>query len=92
MYSWQHPYIAVLLETDRQQLHGRVLEARSALEQRLLSPAGDDELCAMLLAASNLEVIEREPSDIVQRIVATRPVTSAPCPERSVPRNHTSDL
>jgi len=91
MYLWQYPYIAVLLETDHTQLHGRILEARSFLEQRLLSPAGDDELCAMLVAASNLDVIEGELSDIVQRIAATRPVTSAPAPnDPTVPNERVS--
>jgi hypothetical protein len=37
-YSWQLAYLAALCETDDSLLMGRILEARAALEQRLLSP------------------------------------------------------
>jgi hypothetical protein len=59
-YAWQDPYLAALLEIDDTKLYGRILEVRSAFEQRLLSPAGDEELCAMSLAVEQLEKLERK--------------------------------
>jgi hypothetical protein len=38
IYSWQLAYFAAVCETDDSLLMGRILEARSAIEQRLLSP------------------------------------------------------
>jgi hypothetical protein len=58
-YSWQNPYLSALLETDDSKLYGRILEVRSAFEQRLLSPVGDEELCAMSLAVEQLDELER---------------------------------
>ena len=78
IYSWQEPYLRVLLETDSSKRHGKVLEARSAPEQRLLSPTGDEELYAMLIAASKLDAIELGPSDIVERITAMRRPAKSP--------------
>ena len=87
IYSWQEPYLRVLLETDSSKRHGKVLEARSSLEQRLLSPTGDEELHAMLIAASKLDAIERGPSDIVERITAMRqPAKSPPTNENRCTR------
>ena len=60
MHSWEEPYRAVLLQTDSARLHANVLEARSALEQRLLSPPGKDELCAIVFASAILDQIERQ--------------------------------
>lgn len=59
-YSWQDPYISALLETEDSRLFGRILEVRSAFEQRLLSPVEDEELCAMSLAVEQLEILERK--------------------------------
>jgi hypothetical protein len=42
-YSWQDSYLSALLETDDSKLYGRILELRSALEQRRLSPVDDEE-------------------------------------------------
>lgn len=44
-YLWFEPYRNAVCETDDTKLPSRILEARSALEQRLLSPvaAGSDE-------------------------------------------------
>jgi hypothetical protein len=44
-YLWFEPYKNAVCETDDTRLASRILEARSALEQRLLSPvmAGSDE-------------------------------------------------
>lgn len=37
MYSWQDAYEAALMEVDHTKMHGRILEAAAAIEQRLLS-------------------------------------------------------
>jgi len=37
-YLWEEPYIAAIYETDDANMAGRILEATSAIEQRLLSP------------------------------------------------------
>jgi hypothetical protein len=50
IYSWQETYISALLETDAAKQYGRILEVRSAFEQRLLSAIGDEELRAMGVA------------------------------------------
>jgi hypothetical protein len=44
-YLWFEPYLNAICETDETLIRSRVLEARSALEQRLLSPVtpGSDE-------------------------------------------------
>jgi hypothetical protein len=59
-YAWQDPYLYALLETDDSKLYGRILEVRSAFEQRLLSPVDDEELCAMSLAVEQLDKLERK--------------------------------
>jgi hypothetical protein len=72
MYLWQDPYIAALLETNKSKLHARILEVRSAFEQRLLSPMDDDELRAMGVAAVALDALERKRPDIAKRISEIR--------------------
>jgi hypothetical protein len=44
-YLWFEPYLNAICETDETMRPGRILEARSAIEQRLLSPVtpGSDE-------------------------------------------------
>jgi hypothetical protein len=61
-YSWQDPYLSALLETEESKLHGRILEVRSALEQRRLSPVDDKELRAISLAVEQLRNLERKTS------------------------------
>ena len=68
VYSWQEPYISILLETDESKRRAQILEARSAFEQRLLSPVGDEELRAMGVAAAALDALERKRPDIAKRI------------------------
>jgi len=60
IYTWQEPYFSTLLETDESRLHARILETRSAFEQRLLSPVDDEELRAMGIAAAALDAFERK--------------------------------
>ena len=72
MYLWQDPYLSALIETDNSKLYGRILEARSALEQRFLSPIDDEELRAMGVAAVALEALQRKRSNIARRISEIR--------------------
>jgi hypothetical protein len=37
-YLWQEAYESALMEVDHTRVHGRILEAAAAIEQRLLSP------------------------------------------------------
>ena len=68
IYSWQEPYISILLETDEGKRRVQILETRAAFEQRLLSPVGDEELRAMGVAAIVLDALERKRPSIAKRI------------------------
>jgi hypothetical protein len=59
-YLWQAAYKAAVYETDDSLMEGRILEARAALEQRLLSPIEDEEYRAIQNAARALEVLRGE--------------------------------
>jgi hypothetical protein len=61
-----------LLETDDSKLYGRILEVRSAFEQRLLSTVGDEELRAISVAAAELDALERKHPNIARRIADVR--------------------
>jgi hypothetical protein len=82
MYLWQDSYISALTETDEIKLRSCILEARSALEQRLLSPADNKELCAMVLAASTLDRMEKGPTDITKRITEAHNRTTTSRPDK----------
>lgn len=41
-YLWYEPYYEAICETDDSLMPSRILEARAALEQRLLSPIDAD--------------------------------------------------
>jgi hypothetical protein len=60
IYSWQAAYLAAVCETDDSLMDGRILEARSALEQRLLSPIEGEEYRAVKNAEKALEVLRSE--------------------------------
>ena len=60
VYSWQAAYLAAVCETDDSLMDGRILEARSALEQRLLSPIEGEEYRAVKNAEKALEVLRSE--------------------------------
>jgi hypothetical protein len=60
VYSWQEPYFASLIETEESRRHALILEAKSAFEQRLLTPVGDEELREMRAAAATLDLLEGE--------------------------------
>jgi hypothetical protein len=68
IYSWQEPYISILLETDEVKRRVQILETRAAFEQRLLSPVGDEEFRAMGVAAIVLDALERKRPNLAKRI------------------------
>jgi hypothetical protein len=60
IYPWQAAYLAAVCETDDSLMDGRILEARAALEQRLLSPIEGEEYRAIENAENALEVLGAE--------------------------------
>jgi hypothetical protein len=68
IYSWQETYISTLLETDELKRRAQILETRAAIEQRLPSPVGDEELRALGVAAAALQALEAKRPNIAQRI------------------------
>src|ERR1700759_4161236 len=61
-YLWFESYQNAICETDETQVARRILEARSAIEQRLLSPIrpGSDEERAIKTAQRGLIVLAAE--------------------------------
>jgi hypothetical protein len=59
-YLWQAAYMAAVYETDYSLMDGRILEARAAIEQRLLSPIEGEECRALVDAEEALEVLRAE--------------------------------
>ena len=59
-YLWQAAYMAAVYETDDSLMDGRILEARAALEQRLLSPIEGEEYRALENAEKAPEVLRAE--------------------------------
>jgi hypothetical protein len=57
IYLWQQMYLAAICETDDARVDGRILEARSAIEERLLSPIKNRELELIQTAAQALETL-----------------------------------
>jgi hypothetical protein len=64
-YLWYAPYYEAICETDDSLMPGRILEARAALEQRLLSPIepSSEEMRAILNAQTSLERLRAERID-----------------------------
>jgi hypothetical protein len=60
IYSWQAVYMAAICETDDTLIEGRILEALSSLEERLLSPIEGEEALAIAHAAAGLQVLKAE--------------------------------
>ena len=60
IYSWQAAYLAAVCETDDSLMDGRILEARAAIEQRLLSPIEGEEYRAIENAEKALEELKAE--------------------------------
>jgi hypothetical protein len=65
LYLWQAAYFAALYETDQALIHGRILEARAALEQRRLSPIDGEESRALETAEHVLHVFDAERKRII---------------------------
>ena len=59
-YDWENIYLSAVYETDNAKMAGRILDARSAMEQRLLSPIGDEERNALHRAMEGLEMLRAE--------------------------------
>jgi hypothetical protein len=64
-YIWQPAYLAAVYETNDEVMIGRILEARAAIEQRLLVPIEEDSLeyRELLAAQKALEVLKFERVD-----------------------------
>jgi hypothetical protein len=59
-YLWHAAYMAAVCETDDSLMDGRILEARAALEQRLLSPIEGEEYRAIENAEKALAGLRAE--------------------------------
>ena len=66
-YIWQAAYLAAVYETNEELMLGRILEARAAIEQRLLVPMEQNspEYREIRAAQKALEVLK---SEWVQRV------------------------
>ena len=64
-YSWEPAYLAAVCETNDEAMMGRILEARAAIEQRLLIPIEYDsvEYRELTSAQKALEVLKMERVD-----------------------------
>jgi hypothetical protein len=64
-YVWQPAYLAAVGETDDERMMGRILEARAAIEQRLLVPVEKDsaEYRELTAAQRALELLKFERVD-----------------------------
>jgi formiminotetrahydrofolate cyclodeaminase len=64
-YVWQPAYLAAVCETDNARMMVRIMEARSAIEQRLLLPIDEDseEYRAIKAAQKALDVLKSERVD-----------------------------
>jgi hypothetical protein len=73
-YLWFPPYYEAICETDDSLMPARLLEARAALEQRLLSPIepNSEEMRAILSAQTGLERLKAERIDSTRVIQGDR--------------------
>ena len=64
-YSWEPTYLAAVCETNDEMMMGRILDARAAIEQRLLIPIEYDsvEYRELTSAQKALEVLKMERVD-----------------------------
>jgi hypothetical protein len=60
LYNWEKTYLSAVYETEDAKMAGRILEAQSAMEQRLLSPIGDEERLALERAMEGLTMLRAE--------------------------------
>ena len=82
-YIWQTAYLAAVCETKDELMMGRILEARAAIEQRLLVPIEQDgaEYRGIVAAEKALEVLKSERVDKSERPHTFAPVSSQPTHE-----------
>jgi hypothetical protein len=68
-YIWQTAYMAAVYETNGELMMGRILEARAAIEQRLLVPIEEDsqEYRELTAAQRALEVLKSDWIDKTER-------------------------
>ena len=68
-YTWQAAYLAAVCETDDTRMLVRILEARAAIEQRLLLPIEEDseEYQELKAAQVALHVLKSERVDDIPR-------------------------
>jgi hypothetical protein len=66
---WRPAYVAAVCETDNSRMLVRIMEARSAIEQRLLHPIDEDseEYRAIKAAQKALDVLKSERVDNIPR-------------------------
>ncbi|MGC1905188.1 MAG: hypothetical protein WA715_15310 [Candidatus Acidiferrum sp.] len=69
-YAWQTAYFAAVCETNDEVMMSRILEARAAIEQRLLSPVEQDsaEHRKLLATQKALEILKSERVDKNDRL------------------------
>ena len=60
LYTWEKTYLSAVYETDDARMAGRILDAQCAMEQRLLSPIGDEERRALARAMEGLTMLRAE--------------------------------
>jgi hypothetical protein len=79
-YIWQSAYLAAVCETNDEMMMGRILEARAAIEQRLLVPIEHDsaEYREIVAAGKALEVLKSERVDKIERPHTFAPASSQP--------------
>jgi hypothetical protein len=72
-YSWYAPYYEAICETDDSLMPDRILEALSAIEERLLSPIEleSEELRAIENAQTGLERLKDERVKPIRDAIAT---------------------
>ena len=68
-YAWEQKYFAAVCETDDAMIMSRILEAREAIEQRLLVPIEVDgpEYRELTAARNALELLKSERVDKIER-------------------------
>jgi hypothetical protein len=59
-FLWEAAFLAAVCETDDSRVPGRILEAISAIEERLLSAIDEDELKAVKGARERLKTLKSE--------------------------------
>jgi|HubBroStandDraft_6_1064221.scaffolds.fasta_scaffold3183230_2 hypothetical protein len=69
-YTWHPAYHAAVFETEAARIMGRILEARAAMEQRLLSPIKQEgtEYRELVDAQNALDVLKGDWADRIARL------------------------